>query len=122
MPQVEKIGLRRAISLVITLGAVVVAIVFGRALWRAYIDTPWTRDGTVRAYVVTVAPEVFGRIVELRVADNQFVHKGDLLMAIDPTDYRIAVSRASAALRQAQLDAENAVRLSERRQSLAKLD
>ena len=122
MLEVEKSRLRRAISLAITLFAVVMASVFGRALWRAYVDTPWTRDGTVRAYVVTVAPEVFGRIVELRVADNQFVHKGDLLLVIDPTDYKIAVSRATAALRHAELDAENAAQLSKRRDSLAKLD
>jgi Biotin-lipoyl like len=39
------------------------------------MGAPWTRDGAVRAYVVTIAPEVDGRIVELPVADNQFVHK-----------------------------------------------
>ena len=114
--------LRRAIAVFVTLATVAIAALVGRAMWRAYVDTPWTRDGTVRAYVVTMAPEVFGRIVELRVSDNQFVHKGDLLMVIDPTDYRIAVSRASAALRQAELDAENTARLAERRESLAKLD
>ena len=61
-------------------------------MWDAYMGTPWTRDATVRAYVVTMAPEVAGRIVELRVADNEYVRKGDLLMAIDPTNYTIAVS------------------------------
>lgn len=116
-------GFRKKMAAVfVTLAAVAVAAILGRATWRAYVDTPWTRDGTVRAYVVTMAPEVLGRIVELRVTDNEFVHKGDVLMVIDPTDYRIAVSRASAALRQAELDAENAARLSDRRQSLAKLD
>jgi multidrug resistance efflux pump len=50
------------------------------------MGTPWTRDATVRAYVVTLAPEVAGRIVELHVADNEYVRKGDLLMAIDPTN------------------------------------
>ena len=55
-----------------------------------YGQTPWTRDGMVRTYVVTMAPEVAGRIVELPVIDNQFVHKGDLLLVIDPTDYKIA--------------------------------
>jgi multidrug resistance efflux pump len=40
------------------------------------------RDGAVSAYIVKIAPEVAGRIVELPVADNQFVHKGDLLMVI----------------------------------------
>lgn len=105
-----------------TLAFVIAAAMLGRASWRTYAETPWTRDGTVRAYVVTMAPEVFGRIVELRVADNQLVHKGDLLIVVDPTDYRIAVSRATAALRQAELDAENTARLAQRRDSLAKLD
>jgi RND family efflux transporter MFP subunit len=114
--------LKCAVPVLVTLASVAVAVLMGRATWRAYAETPWTRDGTVRAYIVTMAPEVFGRIVELRVTDNQFVHKGDLLMVIDPTDYQIAVSRAAAALRQAQLDAENAARLAQRRDNLAKLD
>ena len=69
--------------------------------------TPWTRDATVRAYVVTMAPEVAGRIVELRVADNEYVRKGDLLMAIDPTNYTIAVSQAEASVKQAQASIQN---------------
>jgi len=68
---------------------------------------PWTRDGTVRAYVVTMAPEVTGRIVELHVADNQYVHKGDLLMVIDPINYTIAVAQAEAAVAQAVASVEN---------------
>ena len=64
------------------------------------MDAPWTRDATVRAYVVTMAPEVSGRIVELPVHDNQLVHKGDLLMVIDPTNYEIAVKSAEAAVEQ----------------------
>jgi multidrug resistance efflux pump len=38
-----------------------------------------------------MAPEVAGRIVQLLVADNKYVRKGDLLMEIDPTNYSIAV-------------------------------
>jgi len=76
-------------------------------MWDAYMGAPWTRDGTVRAYVATLAPEVSGRIVDLPVADNQFVHKGVLLMVIDPTDYRIAVSLAQAAVRQAEASVRN---------------
>ena len=37
-----------------------------------------------------------GRIVALPVADNQFVHKGDALFAIDAADYRIALEQAQA--------------------------
>ena len=71
------------------------------------MGAPWTRDATVRAYVVTMAPEVAGRIVELPVIDNKYVRKGDLLMVIDPTNYRIAVSQAEAAVQQAQASVQN---------------
>src|SRR5262252_2918251 len=111
----------RILPLLITLAVIAVAVVLGRAMWDAYMGAPWTRDGTVRVYVVTMAPEVAGRIVELRVADNQFVHKGDLLMVIDPTDYRIAVSLAEAAVQRAQANAQNAAREARRRQELSTL-
>ena len=106
-------------SVLITLVTAAVAAVLGRSMWRAYMDTPWTRDGTVRAYVVAMAAEVAGRIVELPVVDNQFVHRGDLLLVIDPTDYRIAVKLAEATLQQVKVDAENAEREASRRRPLA---
>jgi len=75
--------------------------------WEVYMGAPWTRDATVRAYVVTMAPEVTGRIVELHVGDNRYVRKGDLLMVIDPTNFTIAVSQAEAAVQQAQANVQN---------------
>ncbi len=110
---------RRILPLIVTVIAVAVAAVLATAMWNAYMGAPWTRDGTVRAYVVTMAPEVSGRIVELPVADNQFVHQGDLLMVIDPTNYRIAVSLAEAAVQQAQVNMQNAGREAKRRQQLS---
>src|ERR1700739_5011908 len=86
----------------ITLAAVALAGLLGWATWGVYMEAPWTRDATVRAYVVTMASEVAGRIVELHVVDNQYVRKGDPLMVIDPTNYRIAVSQAEASVQQAQ--------------------
>jgi len=111
----------RILPFVITLATIAVAGALGWAMWNAYMGAPWTRDGTVRAYVVTMAVEVSGYIVELPVADNQFVHKGDLLMVIDPTNYKIAVSLAEAAMQQAQANAENAEREAKRRQELSNL-
>ncbi|HEY2538024.1 MAG TPA: HlyD family secretion protein [Stellaceae bacterium] len=108
----------RILPLLLTLIAVAVAIWFGRAMWDLYMASPWTRDGTVRVYVVTMAPQVAGQIVKLPVADNQFVHKGDLLMVIDPTDFKIAVSLAEAAVKQARVNAQNAEREAERRLKL----
>jgi multidrug resistance efflux pump len=111
----------RIIPLLITLAVIAVAVVLGRAMWDDYMGAPWTRDGTVRAYIVTMAPEVAGRIVELPVADNQFVHKGDLLIVIDPTNYKIAVSLNEAAVQQAEASAKNAQKEAERRQELTQL-
>jgi multidrug resistance efflux pump len=108
----------RIVPLLITLATTGCAMVFGWAMWNAYMGAPWTRDGTVRTYVVTMAPEVAGRIVELPVVDNQFVHKGDLVLAIDPTNYKIALQLADAAVAQAQATADNAQREAERRRKL----
>src|SRR5258708_3852859 len=91
----------------ITLAAVALAGLLGWATWSIYMGAPWTRDATVRAYVVTMAPEVAGRIIELQVADNKYVRKGDLLLVIDPTNYRIAVSQSEAAVQQAQANVQS---------------
>ena len=112
----------RIIPILVTLGTVAVAAVLGWAMWQAYMGTPWTRDGTVRAYVVTIAPEVAGRIVQLPVNDNQLVRKGDLLMVIDPTDYAIAVDQAQAVVAQARADADNAEVEARRRERLTNLE
>src|SRR6202171_5451418 len=88
--------------LLLTLGTVTVAALLAWAMWQAYMGAAWTRDGTGRASVVTMAPEVAGRIVKLPVSDNRFVHKGDVLFEIDPADYRIALESAQA---QAKRDA-----------------
>jgi multidrug resistance efflux pump len=92
----------RLLRFAVTLLAVVIAVPFVWAFWNAYMVAPWTRDGTVRAYVVTMAPEIAGRIVELPVRDNQFVKKGELLMVIEPTNYEIAVKAGEAAVERAQ--------------------
>jgi multidrug resistance efflux pump len=111
----------RAIPVLITAASIALAIPLGWATWREYMGAPWTRDSTVRVYVVTMAPEVAGRIVARPVADNQYVHKGDLLLAIDPTDYKIAVTLAEAAVRQAQVNARIAAKEATRRQELIDL-
>lgn len=111
----------RVLPSLITLIVVALAVVAGRAMWDLYMEAPWTRDGAVRVYVVTMAPQVAGQVVQLPVADNQLVRKGDLLMEIDPTDYKIAVDLAEAAVEQARVNAQNVEREAQRRQELTQL-
>ena len=62
---------RRIMSVLITLASAAAAVLVGLKMWRAYVEAPWTRDATVRAYIVTMAPEVAGRIVELGIAEDR---------------------------------------------------
>jgi len=111
----------RVVPILVTLATVALAMPLAWAMWNVYMGAPWTRDGTVRVYVVTIAPEVAGRIIELPVVDNQLVHKNRLLMVIDPTNYKIAVSLAEAAVQQAQVHAQNLEIEAKRRQELNNL-
>lgn len=111
----------RTLPIALTLACSLLAVILGWAAWASWLTTPWTRDGRVRAYVVSMAPEISGRVVELRVRDNEFVHKGDLLMVIDPADYAIAVSSTTADLAQAEADLQNKRIQAQRRLALTTL-
>ncbi|HEY2756102.1 MAG TPA: HlyD family secretion protein [Pseudolabrys sp.] len=108
----------RGVPVLLTFGAVAIAAALSWIMWNTYLGAPWTRDGTVRVYVVTMAPEVAGKIVDLPVVDNQFVHKGDLLMLVDPTDYAFAVQQAEAVVAQTKAVAQNAQAEAKRREEL----
>ncbi|MFK3796546.1 efflux RND transporter periplasmic adaptor subunit [Pseudomonas sp. NPDC088444] len=88
--------MKKLISLIATLLILALAIWMGRLLWIHYMDTPWTRDGRVRADVINVAADVSGVVIDVPVKDNQPVKKGDLLMQIDPEHYQLAVKQAEA--------------------------
>jgi RND family efflux transporter MFP subunit len=111
----------RIVPILITFITVAIAAALSWSMWNVYMAAPWTRDATVRAYIVTIAPQVAGQIVQLHVSDNQPVHKDDLLMVIDPTNYTIAVKQAKAALDQAKANAEDAEAEYNRRKNLTSL-
>lgn len=52
-----------------------------------------------------IRPEVSGRITEIRFKDGQYVHKGDILMVIDPRPFEAAASKANADLAAANTNA-----------------
>lgn len=89
-------SLKRIISVGATLLILALAVVLVRTLWQHYMDSPWTRDGRVRADVINIAPDVAGLVVEVSVRDNQKVAAGDLLLRIDPAHYEVALQQAEA--------------------------
>lgn len=88
--------LKKLFGVLFTLLVVCLALILGRLLWVHYMNDPWTRDGRVRAEVITIAPDVAGLVTEIAVRDNQWVNQGDLLLQIDPERYEIAVHQAEA--------------------------
>jgi len=64
--------------------------------------TPYTSQARVHALVVPVASEVSGTVIDVAVTSNQLVETGDLLFAIDPSRYELAVATAEANLQSAR--------------------
>jgi multidrug resistance efflux pump len=104
-----------------TLAIFAVAILAALVIWNSYITAPWTRDGRIRVQVASVAPQVSGQITELRVADNQYVHKGDVLYVIEPFDFQVSLDQAKQqlAIKAADLDVKKVE--AERRKKLSDL-
>lgn len=84
------------------------ALVVGWLMWNYYMQSPWTRDGKVRAEQVNVTPQISGTLTQLAVRDNQFVKAGSVLFTIDETPWRIAVLNAVAELARATSDVAKA--------------
>ncbi|HFK4604469.1 TPA: efflux RND transporter periplasmic adaptor subunit [Citrobacter farmeri] len=95
------------------------AILAGWFMWNYYMQSPWTRDGKVRAEQVSITPQVSGTIVELLVKDNLFVNVGDLLFRIDKTPFHIAELNAQAQLAKAQSELAKANNEANRRRHLS---
>lgn len=99
--------IHKLIPFTVTFSLVIVAGWLTSEVWQLYMHAPWTRDASVRVDVTQVAPEgVSGYVVDLPLADNQWVNKGDLLFRLDPTRYQLALNEAQAALDAAQATAE----------------
>lgn len=90
--------MQTAVRVVLTLVLLVAAGFLSYDMASYYLYSPWTRDARVRADVVSVAPDVSGYVDDIRVQNDQFVHKGDLLFVVDRERYRIALADAEAGL------------------------
>jgi membrane fusion protein, multidrug efflux system len=95
-------GRRRRIVIPIVAVVALIGIVFGIRYLVYAINHVSTDDAQIGGDITTVAPKVKGQVLDVYVRENQVVRKGDLLVQIDPSDYKVAVEQAQAALAQAQ--------------------
>jgi membrane fusion protein (multidrug efflux system) len=95
---------------IIARGALLIAIVSGGVMWYFNYSSeyPSTDNAYVNANLVNVAPKVSGYVEDILVKNNQFVHKGDVLFRIAPTDYSVQLDQQQQGLQYAIQQANNA--------------
>ena len=99
---------KRGPLLWIIFALVVIAAAIGGAIWYfATMNLQTTDDAYTDGNAVVIATKVSGYVRELAINDNQFVHKGDLLIRLGARDYIAArdQARAQVEVAQGQLDA-----------------
>jgi membrane fusion protein (multidrug efflux system) len=68
--------------------------------------TQSTDDAYVQAARIPVSASVGGRVIDLRVKENQLVHKGDVLFTLDVRDFSATQEQATAQLAAARLQVQ----------------
>lgn len=80
------------------------ALWIGRTAWDHYMESAWTRDGRIKADVVTISADVAGTVTDVMVHDNQMVKQGDVLFVVDKARYQNALAQANAMLASQQVE------------------
>ncbi|MES2076024.1 MAG: biotin/lipoyl-binding protein [Pseudomonadota bacterium] len=88
----------------ITLLLLAAALWVGRSAWDHYMESAWTRDGRVKADVVSIGADVAGTVTEVLVRDNELVRQGQVLFVVDKARYENALAQSEAALAAQQVE------------------
>jgi membrane fusion protein (multidrug efflux system) len=86
----------RIIGVLLVVGAVAFLIV------RIWNGAESTTDAFVTGHIHPVSPRVTGTVLEVRTDDNRHVHAGDILVVLDPEDFRVRVELAQAQIAQGE--------------------
>ena len=88
---------------VLMLSVPVLLALVGTYFWLTSGRYVSTDNAYVQQDMVSVAPEINGVITEVRVRENQFVRRGQLLFRIDPRPFQIALAQADAQIAAAEV-------------------
>ncbi len=89
---------------IVFLVAIVAVLLVGWFWWesRQWEDTD---DAEIDGHIYPISARVSGQVIKVNFDDGQVVHKGDVLVVIDPTDYTVALERARADYQDSQAQA-----------------
>lgn len=74
----------------------------GLFIWLSSRNKVSTDDAQVDGHIVSIASKVQGTVSELKVNDNEMVKENQLLLSLDERDYKAAVDKAKAELKEAE--------------------
>ncbi len=87
---------RRAAGIGIAAIVAAILIAGGMVWWLSARHFESTDDAFIDGYVTQVAPQVAGRVTQLLFSDNEHVAAGQVLLQIDPRDYKVKLDQAEA--------------------------
>ncbi len=93
----NKKNIKRTYNTII-IALLVIAIGFACSRFIHLGNVAWTDDAQVHRHITPINARVQGFIKEIRFEENQRVHKGDTLIIIDDSEYRLHLSQAEAAV------------------------
>jgi membrane fusion protein (multidrug efflux system) len=101
----KKNGSRRLILMV---AVPLVLVVGGGWFWLTGGRYEDTDNAYVTQPIVSISPDISGRITEIHAQENQVVKAGDVLFKLDPSSYQIALDQAKAQVGQANTAVDQA--------------
>lgn len=93
---------RNPIAKALVFGLVLLVLIGVGFYWWNSRHWENTDDAQIDGHIYPISARVGGQVVKVNFDDGQFVHKGDVLVQIDPTDYKVAVERAQAEFQDSQ--------------------
>ena len=78
------------------------ALFFGVKWWLRSQTHITTDNAFIESHIHSVSSRVPGTVIRVYVTDNQYVKRGELLVDLDPSDYRLKADSAAAALEMAR--------------------
>jgi len=78
---------------------ILIIVIVGAIGYYIYADYyPSTNDAYIKAYIVNIAPQVYGKVDGVNVKTNEYVKKGTLLFSLDPRPFELIVEKNKANL------------------------
>ena len=96
-PPAERRPLLRRPGFIVFLCVVAALAVAGGVYFVYSQQFEETDDAFIDGHVIPISPQVSALVAAIHIDDNSQVHKGDPLVDLDPTDYRVALQQMQGA-------------------------